>query len=114
MGWVRDAGLLLFRGDLAIQVRRHAIELGDHDFDLRDAPPLFIDLEAFEANKRIPRLHHTNSTRRTSPERLGMAAESTGRSLTGVESSFPRAKSRRSVAKMQRRWRPRPRRKLRM
>src|SRR5580704_7265901 len=40
-----DSGTLLLGEDFTVQVPGHAIELGDHAFDLHDLPPLFVDLK---------------------------------------------------------------------
>src|SRR5918998_3066788 len=54
---VSDPGFLLFHSDLAIEISRHAVELGDHHLDLCNSPALVVDLKALEADERIPRLH---------------------------------------------------------
>ena len=59
MARVRDSRALLFGRDLAIEVDRHARKIRDHRLDLRDAPAAFVDLEAFEPDEVVPRLHHS-------------------------------------------------------
>src|SRR5436305_14434438 len=52
-----DPGALLLGRDLAIEVGRHAVEISDHAFDLRNPAPLLVDLEFPQANERLTRLH---------------------------------------------------------
>ena len=40
-----DPGAVLLGLDLALEVDRHAVELGDHALDLSDPPALLVDLE---------------------------------------------------------------------
>jgi hypothetical protein len=48
-----DVGAVLLGLDLAFKFDCHAIELGDHAFDLHDLPALFVNLKLFQANERI-------------------------------------------------------------
>src|SRR5688572_23519139 len=50
---VVNAGTILFGLDLALEVARDAIELGNHAFDLRDPAALFVDLKLLQANERF-------------------------------------------------------------
>jgi hypothetical protein len=50
MAGVADPGALFLGGDLAVEIERHAGELGHHRFDLAHAPALFLDLEALQSN----------------------------------------------------------------
>src|SRR4051812_10848701 len=52
-----DPGTILFGCDFAIELAGHAIEVGDHAFDLRHPAPLLVDLEFPQANERLTRLH---------------------------------------------------------
>src|SRR6185295_3910610 len=54
---IMDAGAVLLDRDLAVEVGRHAVEIRDHAFDLRNAAPLLVDLEFSQANERLTRLH---------------------------------------------------------
>ena len=53
MRGVVDTGAILFGLDLALEVARDAIELGDHAFDLRDPAALFVDLKLLQADERF-------------------------------------------------------------
>src|SRR6185437_15761958 len=52
-----DAGAVLLDLDFALQVAGHAIEFGDHGFDLRDLAALLVDLKFLQADQRFTRLH---------------------------------------------------------
>jgi hypothetical protein len=45
MPGIVDVGPVLLRLDFALKLDRHAIELGDHAFNLHDLPALFVDLK---------------------------------------------------------------------
>ena len=49
-------GFRAVRG-LDLKIRRHAIEFGNHRFDLHDAAALLVDLKLLQANERLTRLH---------------------------------------------------------
>ena len=53
MGRIVDAGAVLLDLDLALEIVGHALELGDHAFDLHDLPALFVDLKLLQANERF-------------------------------------------------------------
>jgi hypothetical protein len=53
MPGIVNAGAILLRLDLAIQIDGHALELGDHALDLRDFPTPLVDLEFLEADERF-------------------------------------------------------------
>src|ERR1700674_2452860 len=57
MSRVMDAGALLLGGDLAVEIAGHALELGNHGFDLRDLPPFLLDPKFLQANERLTRFH---------------------------------------------------------
>jgi hypothetical protein len=61
MGYIGYAGSLLLDCDFTLEFPRHPGKLGYHCFDLRDAAARFVDLEAPETCKGIPRLHYFNS-----------------------------------------------------
>src|SRR5271154_2951030 len=72
MGRIGDARAFLLVGDLAIKIADHTGEFGQHHLDLPDPAALFLELKAFQPNKRVPRLHSgvlLNKTQRvrTSP-----------------------------------------------
>jgi hypothetical protein len=48
-----NAGAVLLGLDLAIEIARDAVELGNHAFDLRDSAALFVDLKFLQANERF-------------------------------------------------------------
>jgi len=48
-----NAGALLLRLDLAIEVAGDSLEFADHDLDLSDLAALLIDLEPLQANERL-------------------------------------------------------------
>ena len=53
MADVADAAPLLLGDDLIVEILRHALELGDHRLDLRDLPPLLVDLEALQPDDSL-------------------------------------------------------------
>src|SRR5439155_5730275 len=55
-GIVNSRALLLDL-DLAVEIARHALELGDHALDLRHLPAPFLDLKFLQAEQRFTRLH---------------------------------------------------------
>jgi hypothetical protein len=57
MGGIRDAGTGFLGLDLAIEIARHPVKIGDHHLDLAYPATLLVDLEALEAKKRLSRLH---------------------------------------------------------
>jgi hypothetical protein len=61
MGYIGYAGALLFDCDFTLEILRHPGKLGYHRFDLHDTAARFVDLEAPETCKGIPRLHYFNS-----------------------------------------------------
>src|SRR5271156_3832674 len=54
---IADPGALFLGGDFAVEIGGHSREFGDHHFDLANASPLFLDLEAFQPDERVPRFH---------------------------------------------------------
>src|SRR5690606_13637293 len=50
---VGDAGLLLLDLDLLVELTRHALEIRDHCFNLRDLPALLVDLEFLEPDQAL-------------------------------------------------------------
>jgi hypothetical protein len=67
MGYIGYAGPLLLDCDFALEFLRHPGKLGYHRFDLRDATARFVDLEAPETCKGIPRFHNFNSKTQVGP-----------------------------------------------
>jgi hypothetical protein len=61
MAYIGYAGPLLLDCDFTLEFPRHPGKLGYHRFDLHDAAARFVDLEAPETCKAIPRLHYFNS-----------------------------------------------------
>ncbi len=61
MAGVVDAGAFLLGDDLVVQILRHALELGDHAFDLRDLTPLLLHLKPLKADSTLARLHGTDT-----------------------------------------------------
>ena len=62
MRHIGNAGLLLFDFDLLIEFGRHALEVGDHHFDLRHLATFFVDLELLEPDQALAtRLHDLHS-----------------------------------------------------
>jgi hypothetical protein len=53
MARIMNTGAILFGLDLALEVARDAIELGNHAFDLSDPAALFVDLKFFQADERF-------------------------------------------------------------
>ena len=68
MRYIGYAGPLLLDCDFTFEFPRHPGKLGYHRFDLRDAAARFVDLEAPETCKGIPRLHYFNSKAQVRPE----------------------------------------------
>jgi hypothetical protein len=68
MGYIGYAGPLLLDCDFTLEFPRHLGKLGYHRFDLRDAAARFVDLEAPETRKGIPRLHYFISKTQVGPE----------------------------------------------
>src|SRR5271163_692613 len=69
---IADPGALFFVGDFAVEIGGHTREFGDHRFDLANASPLFLDLEAFQPDERVPRFHtnalpHRKTATRATP-----------------------------------------------
>jgi hypothetical protein len=54
---VVDAAALLLGDDLVVELLRHALELGDHRFDLGDLATLLVDLESLQPDETFTRLH---------------------------------------------------------
>jgi hypothetical protein len=52
-----DAGPFLLGRDLAVEIAGHALELGDHAFDLRHFPAFLVYLKLLQANERLTRFH---------------------------------------------------------
>jgi hypothetical protein len=50
MRGIIDPGTFLFGLDLAFEFDRHALEIGDHPFDLVDPSALLVDLKFLQAN----------------------------------------------------------------
>lgn len=48
-----NASAVLLVLDFALQVDRHALEVGDHAFDLRNPSALFVDLKFLQADQRF-------------------------------------------------------------
>jgi hypothetical protein len=67
MGYIGYAGPLLLDCDFTLEFLRHPGKLGYHRFDLRDAAARFVNLEAPETCKGIPRLHYFNSKAQVGP-----------------------------------------------
>src|ERR1700733_1289627 len=57
MPGIVDAGAILLDANLALEIGCHALEFGDHGFDLRDLAALFVDLKFLQANERLSGLH---------------------------------------------------------
>ena len=57
MPGIVDAGAILLDTNFALEIGRHALEFGDHGFDLRDLAALFVDLKLLQANERLSGLH---------------------------------------------------------
>ncbi|GHA28133.1 hypothetical protein GCM10007989_25170 [Devosia pacifica] len=55
---VGDTGLLMLDLDLLIELGRHALEVGDHHFNLRQLPTLLIDLKFLEPNEALATRFH--------------------------------------------------------
>jgi hypothetical protein len=53
MRGIVDAGAILFGFDLAVELVTHALELGNHAFDLRNFPALLVDLKLLQADERL-------------------------------------------------------------
>jgi len=53
---VVDAAALLLGDDLVVELLRHALELGDHRFDLGDLATFLVDLESLQPDSRIAEL----------------------------------------------------------
>ena len=70
-GRIMDAGAVLLGLDLAFEVGRHAVELGDHALDLRNPAPLLVDLKFLQANERLTRLHRLVLPRSPIRDRTG-------------------------------------------
>ena len=51
--FVVDASAVLLGLDLALEIAGHALELGDHDLDLRHLAAPLVDLKLFQPNKRV-------------------------------------------------------------
>jgi hypothetical protein len=68
MAYIGYAGPLLLDCDFTLEFPRHPGKLGYHRFDLRDAAARFVELEAPETCKAIPRLHYFNSKRQVGAE----------------------------------------------
>ena len=57
MARIADAGALFLVGDFAVEIGGHAREFGEHQFDLANTTPLFLELKAFQPDERVSRLH---------------------------------------------------------
>jgi hypothetical protein len=58
MGDIGNTGFGLFDFDLLIEFGRHALEIGNHHFDLRDLPTFLVDLKLLEPDQAFAaRLH---------------------------------------------------------
>jgi hypothetical protein len=53
MGWIVNPGAVLLDLDFALEIAGHALEFGDHAFDLHDLPTLLVDLKLLQANEGI-------------------------------------------------------------
>ena len=53
MPGIVDPGALLLRLDLALEIDRHAVELGDHALDLRNPAPLLVNLKFLQPDERL-------------------------------------------------------------
>jgi len=58
---IMDSGAFLLGTDLALEVRCHTLEFGDHAFNLHDSPAFFVGLKLLQANVRVARLHRSYS-----------------------------------------------------
>jgi hypothetical protein len=48
-----DTGAFLLGLDLALEIDRHALEVGDHAFDLGNPSALLVDLKFLQADERF-------------------------------------------------------------
>ncbi|MHC2320341.1 hypothetical protein ACVIHC_007387 [Bradyrhizobium diazoefficiens] len=53
MRGIVDPGTLLLGLDLAFEIDRHPLEVGDHGLDLGDPAALLVDLKLLQANEGI-------------------------------------------------------------